>query len=295
MRTVAAAIKEDLSKVKDVLDIFVRRGGGQIGELTPQLELLKKISDTLGVLGLGELRQRVQQEVSDLSTLLRTAEPPSEDALVKVAGVLLSVEDSLDDQLVRLILPAAAKQAARRGSAESGDAEFRHVSEAVLRECIVNLARIKEAVSTAVQKPGDFSPQGLDNVPQLLRGITAGLLMLGKGRAVELMDAIGVQVRKLIEPGAPAPDAHAPGARGRCDRQHRVLHGDAAERAQRSLVHARQRRDLHQAHSLRSSLTRVPTSNASGGSKPPRRSSSIRQAIAMERHESRRHVPPTIR
>ena len=31
--------------------------------------------------------------------------------------------------------------------------------------------------------------------------------MLGKGRAVELMDAIGAEVRKLIEPGAPAPDA----------------------------------------------------------------------------------------
>ena len=67
MRTVAAAIKEDLSKVKDVLDIFVRRGGGRNDELMPQLELLKKISDTLGVLGLGELRQRVQQEVSELS------------------------------------------------------------------------------------------------------------------------------------------------------------------------------------------------------------------------------------
>src|SRR5208282_6615839 len=65
----------------------------------------------------------------------------------------------------------------------------------------------KEAVSIAVQKPGDFPPQGLDNVPQLLRGITAGLLMLGKGRAVELMDAIGVQVRQLIEPGAAMPDA----------------------------------------------------------------------------------------
>ena len=64
MRTVAAAIKEDLSKVKDVLDIFVRRGGGRNEELAPQLELLKKISDTLGVLGLGELRQRVQQEIA---------------------------------------------------------------------------------------------------------------------------------------------------------------------------------------------------------------------------------------
>src|SRR5450631_2878114 len=206
MRTVAAAIKEDLSKVKDVLDIFVRRGGGRSEELIPQLELLKKISDTLGVLGLGELRQRVQEEISELSGIVTAGKAPSEESLIKVAGVLLSVEDSLDDQLVRLILPMASDGSAADAAGDQ-DLEFRLVSEAVLRECIVNMARIKEAVSIAVQKPGDFPPQGLDNVPQLLRGITAGLLMLGKGRAVELMDAIGTQVRKLIEPGAPPPEA----------------------------------------------------------------------------------------
>ena len=31
--------------------------------------------------------------------------------------------------------------------------------------------------------------------------------MLGKGRAVELMDSIGTEVRRLIEPGAGVPDA----------------------------------------------------------------------------------------
>jgi chemosensory pili system protein ChpA (sensor histidine kinase/response regulator) len=206
MRTVAAAIKEDLSKVKDVLDIFVRRGGGQSGELLPQLDLLKKISDTLGVLGLGELRQRVQDEIQALSQIIQDGKPPPEESLVRVAGVLLSVEDSLDDQLVRLILPVQSAESAADTPVDQ-DHEFRQVSEAVLRECIVNLARIKEAVSAAVQKPNEFSAQGLDNVPQLLRGITAGLLMLGKGRAVSLMDAIGKQVRMLIEPGAPAPDA----------------------------------------------------------------------------------------
>jgi chemosensory pili system protein ChpA (sensor histidine kinase/response regulator) len=206
MRTVAAAIKEDLSKVKDVLDIFVRRGGGRPEDLVPQLDLLKKISDTLGVLGLGELRQRVQQEIAELAGSLRDGKNPSEAALGKVAGVLLSVEDSLDDQLVSLILPTASAATRGDGAGEQ-DFEFRQVSEAVLRECIVNLARIKEAVSIAVQKPNEFSPQGLDNVPQLLRGITAGLLMLGKGRAVELMDGIGTEVRKLIEPGAGVPDA----------------------------------------------------------------------------------------
>ena len=202
MRTVGAAIKEDLAKVKDVLDIFVRRGGGRVEDLAPQLELLKKISDTLGVLGLGELRQRVRREAADLSTILASGAPPAEDALLKVAGVLLSVEDSLDDQLVRLILPSTAAPS----GAESEDLDFRLVSEAVLRECSVNLARIKEAISIAVQKTGDGSPQGLDNVPQLLRGITAGLLMLGKTRAAELMDALAVHVRALVEPGATPPD-----------------------------------------------------------------------------------------
>src|SRR5471032_2374712 len=160
MRTVAAAIKEDLSKVKDVLDIFVRRGGGQSEELVPQLELLKKISDTLGVLGLGELRQRVQDEISELSDIVTDGKSPPEESLIKVAGVLLSVEDSLDDQLVRLILPASTEGFPTDVPADN-DVEFRLVSEAVLRECIVNLARIKEAVTIAVQKPSDFPPQGL--------------------------------------------------------------------------------------------------------------------------------------
>ena len=53
MQTVGAAIREDLAKVKDVLDIFVRRGGAAPEELGPQVELLRKIGDTLGVLGLG--------------------------------------------------------------------------------------------------------------------------------------------------------------------------------------------------------------------------------------------------
>ena len=205
MRTVAAAIKEDLSKVKDVLDIFVRRGGGRSDELAPQLELLKKISDTLGVLGLGELRQRVQAEIAELAVIVSDGKTPPDESLMNVAAVLLSVEDSLDDQLVRLILPASGRTAAELPPDQ--DLEFRLVSEAVLRECIVNLARIKEAVSIAVQKPGDLPAQGFDNVPQLLRGITAGLLMLGKGRAVALMDAIGAEVRRLIEPSAPRPDA----------------------------------------------------------------------------------------
>ena len=201
MRTVAAAIREDLTRVKDVLDIFVRKGANQVEDLVPQLEMLRKISDTLGVLGLGALRDRVQGEIESLRAIVDRRSPPDDATLLGIAAALIEVEDSLDGQLVRLILPEAGP----RADVAPQDEEFRQVQDAVLRECIVNMARIKEAVTQALGAPAEA--QGLDQVPQLVRGITAGLLMLGRQRAVEVMEGIGEALGGIMrpEPGALAP------------------------------------------------------------------------------------------
>ncbi|MBK7252007.1 MAG: Hpt domain-containing protein [Gammaproteobacteria bacterium] len=198
MQTVAAAIREDLAKVKDVLDIFVRRGGGYPEELAPQVDLLRKIGDTLGVLGLGELRARVQEECARLEDIVAGRLPGDEANLVQVATTLIGVEDRLDEQLVGMILPRA------RGaqSAEGEDADFQHVQSAVLRECIVNLARVKEAVAQNVG--GTLDATGLDGWAELMRGISAGLLMLGKARAVEIAGGIIEQLKMVMRPGGPA-------------------------------------------------------------------------------------------
>src|SRR5690242_18658872 len=99
MQTVAAAIREDLGKVKDVLDIFVRRGAAQPQELSSQVEMLRKIGDTLGVLGLGELRASVQAETERLQKIVSGKLTADESTLVDIAATLISVEDRLDDRL----------------------------------------------------------------------------------------------------------------------------------------------------------------------------------------------------
>ena len=204
MKTVAAAIKEDLGRVKDALDIFVRKGGTEITELGPQLELLKKIGETLGVLGLGTLREKVQQEIADLQQMLAGQNPADDGMLLRVAGTLIHIEDGLDEQLVGLIMPTPAEPGAQAQPEGENDIEFRQVTEAVLRECIVNLARIKEAIALAVERPKEA--QALDQVPQLIRGITAGLLMLGKSRAVEVTEGISRALARY----APAPGTVIP-------------------------------------------------------------------------------------
>jgi chemosensory pili system protein ChpA (sensor histidine kinase/response regulator) len=195
MQTVAAAIREDLGKVKDVLDIFVRRGAGQPQELASQVELLRKIGDTLGVLGLGELRAHVQAETERLGKIVAGTLRANEATLVEIAATLIGVEDKLDDGLVGLILPP--KDADLR--APEADPEFQQVQAAVLRECIVNLQRIKEAVVQSVG--GTLDAAGLDSWQDLMRGMKAGLLLLGKARAVEIIEAITSQLRRVMQPG----------------------------------------------------------------------------------------------
>jgi len=196
MQTVAAAIREDLSKVKDVLDIFVRRGAGQPQELGPQVELLRKIGDTLGVLGLGALRGTVQTQTDRLEKIVSGSLRADEATLVEIAAALIGVEDRLDDGLVGMILPKAAA-----APEQSEDHDFQQVQSAVLRECILNLARIKEAVTQSVG--GTLDAAGLDSWQDLIRGLKAALLILGKTRAVEVIEAITTQLKRVMRPGAP--------------------------------------------------------------------------------------------
>jgi chemosensory pili system protein ChpA (sensor histidine kinase/response regulator) len=195
MQTVAAAIREDLGKVKDVLDIFVRRGAGQPQELASQVEMLRKIGDTLGVLGLGELRANVQTETERLGKIVNGQLRADEPTLVEIAATLIGVEDRLDDRLVGMILPPKDASAPRG----SEDTEFQQVQAAVLRECIVNMARIKEAVTQSVG--GTLDAAGLDSWQDLMRGMKAGLLLLGKARAVEVIEAITTQLKRVMQPG----------------------------------------------------------------------------------------------
>src|SRR6186713_2369892 len=199
MRTVSAAIREDLGKVKDVLDIFVRRGG-QPSELEPQVGMLRKIADTLGVLGLGELRQLVIEETGRLEAMAAGKTASDHAALVHIAATLINVEDRLDRDLIGLIVPKA--QPVPGEDPGSVDADFQQVQAAVLRECSVNLVRVKEAIASNVA--GTLDVGALDAWPGLIAGIKAGLMMLGKSRAAEIVDGIARNLKELLQPGGTA-------------------------------------------------------------------------------------------
>lgn len=201
MKTVSSAIKEDLSRVKDTLDIFVRTGKGSADELAPLAELLKKVGDTLGVLGLGELRGEVDQERQLLAKMAEGEVAADESALMEMASALLRVEGELDEQVTRLVM--GQQEAKPDEEARKDKSEFQLVSSAVLRECIVNLARVKEAIVEFVQTPDEKGV--LDPLPSLIHQIQSGLDLLEMQRPIDLLDSISRYIRRRIQSAKSVP------------------------------------------------------------------------------------------
>ncbi|MGE4366818.1 Hpt domain-containing protein [Thermomonas sp.] len=191
--TVAAAIKEDLLKVKDALDLFLRAGHGNVQELQPQVEALDRIGETLGMLGLDSARGVVQEQRRIVHAIASGARPFDEGALLDVAGALIYIDHSLDDQVAHL--------GAGGRDAEAGDLlaqESRKVMGALTRAAISNFSDVRNAFVAFVETDWDHAT--LEPVPRLLTEVAGALRILEQPLPAGYLDALRqFTQRELVE------------------------------------------------------------------------------------------------
>ncbi|WRL52155.1 Hpt domain-containing protein [Luteimonas sp. R10] len=168
--TVAGAVKEDLLRVKDVLDLHLRTGERSTAALQPQVEALGRVADTLGMLGLGVARTVVQQQREAMEAIVRGDRQADENALLDIAGSLLYVDASLDDQVARLGDGDAS------GDEDPLAGESRKAGEVLAREAIANFADARQAFVAFVETGWDHGE--LVEVPRLLQEVSGALQML---------------------------------------------------------------------------------------------------------------------
>ncbi|HET6906531.1 MAG TPA: Hpt domain-containing protein [Rhodanobacteraceae bacterium] len=183
--TVSQALKEDLLRVKEALDIFLRREGGDAAELAPQAEALRRVGDTLGMLGLGVPRRVIGEQREILEAIAHGQKPAAEETLMDVAGALLFVDASLDDHIERLGAPA--QQDADADALPR--AEARKVVDALMREAATNLTKVKDDIVAFIESP--WAHDRVLGVPALLEEVSGALRMLDMHRPAELLGGIG--------------------------------------------------------------------------------------------------------
>jgi len=193
--TVSAAIKEDLLRVKESLDLFLRRPDGDPAQLGPQADVLDRVGDTLGMLALGVPRRVVGEQRRILGEIAAGTRSPDEESLLDVAGALLYVEASLDDHIERLGAEGDTP-ISDSGPSPLPRSEARHILTALMREATANTSKVKDAIVAFVES--QWNHDQLAGTPELMAEIGGAMRMLGAPRPGELADGIGLFIHREL-------------------------------------------------------------------------------------------------
>ncbi len=178
--TVGSAVKEELLQVKDALDLHLRTGAAP-QQLQEQVTKLGAVGDTLGMMGLGAARGVVAQQRDALLAVVEGRQQIDEDMLLDIAGALLYVDASLDDQVAHL-------GAGGSGEDDPSAVENRRTVEVLAHEAIANFAAAREHFVAFIETSWNHAE--LQDVPRLLGDVSGALRMLDLGTAADYLRGV---------------------------------------------------------------------------------------------------------
>lgn len=190
MRSVVDALKTELDIIKHALDVCLSGGDAHI-ILNEALPVVKRISDTMAVLGLGELRKQVLEQGAALEMVANSDSQLSHEQLMSIASKVIEIEDALDS--------LAQQQFANvNNDAPSNEADITltRAKESVLRESRNGLEHAKDAIIEYIASQWDRVH--LQNVPETLREIRGGLEIMPLPRAARILGACARYIEEQL-------------------------------------------------------------------------------------------------
>ena len=200
MNSVVLALSEEITTVKDALEAFVHNDEQDASKLQPQTVTLKQVADTVAVLGLGQPRKLVEEQLGVMEDIVGGKRPADRDLLMDIAGALLYVEATLAG------LTGNERQGSGGGSEPATmPGHVGQAMDAVLRECRAGLEEAKDGIVEFIAS--QWSTEHLRPVPERLNAVRGGLEVIQLSRpAAILRQCVSYIEEQLLEADRPKPD-----------------------------------------------------------------------------------------
>ncbi|WP_440806095.1 Hpt domain-containing protein [Pseudomonas syringae] len=189
MRSVIVALCEGLVRVKERLDVFVRGDRQHVSELNALLPPLRQIADTLAVLGFGQPRKVIIDQLSVVLGLAQGQREPSDGALMDVAGALLYVESTLAGM-------AGNNEQSSREESRLPTTDLTQIHQLVIREARNVLQQAKDVILDYID--GEWDRQRLDPLCALIVQVRGALAMIPLARAASLLAACNEYIQEHL-------------------------------------------------------------------------------------------------
>ena len=178
MRSVVAALCEELVRVKERLDLFVRSDRLHVSELSSLMAPLRQIADTLAVLGFGQPRKVIINQLAVVQGIAQGQREPTDAVLMDVAAALLYVESTLAG-MVGSVEPSS------REESRLPTTDLMQIHQLVIKEARIGLEEVKDLIADYLADNHDR--QHLQALPDLLTQIRGALAMIPLSRAASLL------------------------------------------------------------------------------------------------------------
>ncbi|WP_095049472.1 Hpt domain-containing protein [Pseudomonas sp. Irchel s3h9] len=200
MRSVLSALCEELVRVKERLDLFVRSDRQHTSDLESLLAPLRQIADTLAVLGFGQPRKVIIDQLAVVLSLAQGQREPNDAILMDVAGALLYVEATLAG-MVGTVEPESPEDS------RLPTTDLTQIHQIVIKEARICLQQAKDMIVDYID--ADWDRQHLQPLPALLTQVRGALAMIPLNRAASLVEACNGFIREhlLLDPHEPGWEA----------------------------------------------------------------------------------------
>jgi chemosensory pili system protein ChpA (sensor histidine kinase/response regulator) len=199
MNSVVQALSEELTTVKDALESFVHSGDTDTSKLQPLTLTLKQVADTVAVLGLGQPRTLVEEQLHAMEDIVAGKAPAERESLMDIAGALLYVEATLAG------ISGDRRSASYNGQGDDMPSHVGQAMDAVLRECRAGLEEAKDGIVEFIASQWNTDP--LQVVPERLNAVRGGLDVIQLSKpALILRQCVQFIEEKLLQADQPKPD-----------------------------------------------------------------------------------------
>lgn len=181
-QAIVAALDEEIAQVKESLDRYTMEGGDNEQLLDDASNGLRRISDSLAVVGRSELRASMEQAREQILALRNNPSDSGKDCLALVATQLVEGEASLHGWLDN-------NRQLVDGSAASGEmqVEVNRAQEALLHEVRQGLVTVKSAIVEFIAS--QWERENLYGVSELILDVRGALGMMTLHRAAAVLNA----------------------------------------------------------------------------------------------------------
>ncbi len=184
LRSVVVALCDDLMRIKERLDLYVRGDRQQHDQIEPLLAPLRQVADTLAVLGFQQPRRVIIDQVLALQSLAQGQRAPDDALLMDVAGALLYVEATLNGMVGPL---------EQGGQLPLPGTDLAEIHQRVFNESLAVLQQAKDLIGDCLE--AGWSRQRLQALPGLLQQIRGALVMLMLAGASEVLGGCAAYVQ----------------------------------------------------------------------------------------------------